>query len=70
MNKLVLHPISRQGTAVPNQLILNELYANEEAVDVHETTDRMQAILPNLKALATDIKITYSIVEWSSLVGR
>lgn len=40
----VIKPIERDGTPIPNKLIVNELYQDEPAVRRHEQNPRMPAL--------------------------
>lgn len=40
----VIKPIQRDGTPIPNKVMVNELYANEAAVTAHENNPRMAKI--------------------------
>lgn len=49
----VIKPIQRDGTPIPNKLIVNELYADEPAVTRHEANPRMPSLRAgNAKLLA------------------
>jgi (4S)-4-hydroxy-5-phosphonooxypentane-2,3-dione isomerase len=37
----VIKPIERDGTPIPNKVMVNELYANEAAVTAHEANPRL-----------------------------
>ncbi|MBA8902614.1 MULTISPECIES: antibiotic biosynthesis monooxygenase [unclassified Phyllobacterium] len=37
----VIKPIERDGTPIPNKVMVNELYANEAAVTAHENNPRL-----------------------------
>ncbi len=40
----VIKPVERDGTPVPNRLMVNELYADEAAVTAHEANPRMPGL--------------------------
>ena len=40
----VVKPIERDGTPIPNKLIVNELYADEAALTRHEQNPRMPGL--------------------------
>ncbi|WP_051328563.1 putative quinol monooxygenase [Geminicoccus roseus] len=40
----VIKPIERDGTPIPNKLLVNELYADEPAVSRHEKNPRMPGL--------------------------
>jgi autoinducer 2-degrading protein len=42
----VIKPIERDGTPIPNKVMVNELYASEAAVTAHESNPR----IPKLRA--------------------
>ncbi|MBZ9654862.1 putative quinol monooxygenase [Phyllobacterium lublinensis] len=50
----VIKPIERDGTPIPNKVMVNELYSNEPAVTAHENNPRMakvrDAFAPLLKS--------------------
>ncbi|QND52923.1 antibiotic biosynthesis monooxygenase [Phyllobacterium sp. 628] len=40
----VIKPIERDGTPIPNKVMVNELYANEAAVRAHENNPRIPKV--------------------------
>lgn len=40
----VIKPIQRDGTPIPNKVMVNELYANEAAVTAHESNPRLAKV--------------------------
>jgi quinol monooxygenase YgiN len=40
----VIKPVERDGTPVPNRVMVNELYADEAAVTAHEANPRMPGL--------------------------
>jgi len=40
----VIKPIERDGTPIPNKVMVNELYANEAAVTAHENNPRLPKV--------------------------
>lgn len=40
----VVKPVERDGTAIPNRVIVNELYRNEAAFAAHERNPRMPSV--------------------------
>jgi hypothetical protein len=44
-----------------------ELYAGEAAVAAHETTDRMQALLPKLQGLCKSLRLVHGLVAAETL---
>lgn len=40
----VIKPVERDGTPIPNRLMVNELYASESAVTAHEANPRMPSL--------------------------
>ncbi len=40
----VIKPIERDGTPIPNRVLVNELYADIDAVTAHERNPRMPAL--------------------------
>lgn len=40
----VIKPIERDGTPIPNRVLVNELYADEPAVSAHEKNPRMPSV--------------------------
>ncbi len=40
----VIKPIERDGTPIPNKVMVNELYADEPAVSQHEKNPRMPGL--------------------------
>lgn len=44
-----------------------ELYEGEAAVAAHETTDRMQALLPKLQGLCKNLRLVHGLVAAETL---
>jgi quinol monooxygenase YgiN len=40
----VIKPIERDGTPIPNKVMVNEVYANEAAVTAHENNPRLARV--------------------------
>lgn len=67
----VIKPIERDGTPIPNKVMVNELYADEAAVTVHENNPRMSALRETLKPLLASRRLVMSksLVEKHEEVG-
>lgn len=50
----------------PNQR-RQELYEGEAAVAAHETTDRMQALLPKLQGMCKSLRLVHGLVAAETL---
>ncbi|WP_027233261.1 antibiotic biosynthesis monooxygenase [Phyllobacterium sp. UNC302MFCol5.2] len=62
----VVKPIERDGTPIPNRVIVNELYANEAAVAAHENNPRM----PKLQAMNAPLLKSRRLILAQSLTAR
>lgn len=47
----VTRPVERDGTPIPNGLIVNELYEDEAAVTTHEANPRLSALRATIKPM-------------------
>lgn len=47
----VVQPMDAEGRPLPNQLMVNELYADQAAVDIHRGTPRMAILADTIKPL-------------------
>lgn len=62
----VIKPIERDGTPIPNKVIVNELYANEAAVTAHENNPRM----PKLQKMNAPLLKSRRLILAQSLTAR
>lgn len=54
----VIQPIERDGTPIPNRLMLTELYESEPAFAIHEKNPRMPSLREATGPLLNSVKIT------------
>ena len=47
----VIKPIERDGTPIPNRVMVNELYADEAALAAHERNPRLSAVRASMGPL-------------------
>lgn len=67
----VIKPIERDGTPIPYRVMVNELYANEAALTIHENNPRMAPLRETLKPLLASRRLilSKSLVEKQEEVG-
>ncbi len=54
----VIKPVERDGTPIPNRVIVNELYADEAAVGAHERNPRMPDVQAAMSPLLKSRRLT------------
>ena len=59
----VIKPVQRDGTPIPNKVMVNELYADESAVTAHENNPRMKPLGEALKPLIASRRLIYAAVK-------
>jgi (4S)-4-hydroxy-5-phosphonooxypentane-2,3-dione isomerase len=58
----VIKPVQRDGTPIPNKVMVNELYEDESAVSAHEGNPRMKPLGEALKPLLASRRLIYAAV--------
>ena len=56
----VIKPIERDGTPIPNRVMVNELYADEAAVAAHEQNPRMPGLAAVTRPLLKSRRLIYA----------
>ena len=59
----LIRPIERDGTPIPNRLLLTEIYDSEAAVAVHEKNPRMPGLLNAITPLLVSMKQTLGRID-------
>jgi (4S)-4-hydroxy-5-phosphonooxypentane-2,3-dione isomerase len=63
----VIKPVNRDGTPVPNKVMVNELFEDMSAVDAHERNLRMGPLQEAIGPLLASRRLTHATV--APLVG-
>ena len=58
----IVKPIERDGTPIPNRILINELYADEPAVSRHEQNPRMPGLRERAKPLVASQRLILATV--------
>jgi quinol monooxygenase YgiN len=58
----VVWPVERDGTPIPNRIMVSELYADEAAVTAHERNPRMPALAAVTRPLLKSGRLIYAAV--------
>jgi len=59
----VIKPINRDGTPIPNKVMVNELYADEAAIGAHEQNPRMGPLGAAIKPLLVSRRLIHAAVQ-------
>jgi len=59
----LIRPIERDGTPIPNRLLLTEIYQDEAAVSIHEKNPRMPGLLAALQPMIVSMKQTLGRID-------
>lgn len=59
----LVRPMERDGTEIPNRLILTELYATGAAFALHEKNPRMPDLGAASRPLLRSTRLTYGLVD-------
>ncbi|GAB1584272.1 hypothetical protein PPNSA23_42150 [Phyllobacterium phragmitis] len=57
----VLQPVNENGSAIPERLMLTELYADENAAAAHAKNPRLPTLLARIRPLLNEEKVTRTI---------
>lgn len=57
----VIKPVGRDGTPIPNRVMVNELYESEAAVRAHEANPRMPTLGPALAPLLKSRRLIHAV---------
>jgi (4S)-4-hydroxy-5-phosphonooxypentane-2,3-dione isomerase len=58
----VIKPINRDGTPIPNKVMVNELYADEAAITAHEQNPRMPPLGNAIRPLLVSRRLIHAAV--------
>ena len=58
----VIKPINRDGTPIPNKVMVNELYADEAAITAHEQNPRMAPLGDAIRPLLVSRRLIHAAV--------
>jgi autoinducer 2-degrading protein len=58
----VIKPINRDGTPIPNKVMVNELYADEAAITAHEKNPRMAPLGGAIRPLLVSRRLIHAAV--------
>jgi len=58
----VIKPISRDGTPIPNKVMVNELYADQAAIQAHENNPRMPPLGETIRPLLVSRRLIHAAV--------
>lgn len=56
----VVKPIERDGTPIPNRVMVNELYADEAAISAHEKNPRMPGLGERIRPLLKSRRLIHA----------
>jgi autoinducer 2-degrading protein len=59
----LLSPIDEKGNRIQNKLVVNELFENHEAVEIHTNTDRMKRVYAQFDRLLVSRRLFLSEVQ-------
>jgi (4S)-4-hydroxy-5-phosphonooxypentane-2,3-dione isomerase len=59
----IVKPIERDGTPVPDKLLLTELYESEAALAIHEKNPRMPGLRAATAPLLKSMRLTFGTVD-------
>ncbi|KXF77158.1 hypothetical protein ATN84_25400 [Paramesorhizobium deserti] len=58
----VLQPVNKDGSAIPDRLMLTELYADEDAAAAHANNPRLATLLARIRPMLSKEKVTRTMV--------